>query len=407
MKQVAFSSSSKALIASWALVCGLGVSCSSSQSDEENLDVAVEETATGNAVEGQEAYADNQIALAGGEDNVTNNNLTVGVDPGSENQMMEENANTELPTEGNMAEANEAGDSIANIAESGEGNVLAEAGADPDLTADQSQEAIENVINDSNTALPADNQFPMANETVGGNEINETAGDLPAADAMSTGAMADAEMGGAEAAMGETEMGGAEAAMPPPAAVEGSSLPEMGAKLTYVVKKGDTLGDIAQNIYGDKSRWRDLARWSGFSNPHLIFPGNLVYYQYTEQSAAFAQQYENQPKSEVVVQAGDSLSGIAERVYGDPTHWVIIWRHNGHVTNPDRIEVGQVITYPQQGYLSVEQDTSKVGNDSSTETEAEIVDQDEQAAEQATTQEVTQQIKQPLPSTVVAEQEAA
>ena len=401
MKQLAFSSSSKALFASWALVCGLAVSCSSSQSDEENLTVAMEEPAAGNAAAGEEAYADNQIALAGGEDNMgeenmgSNDNLTVGVDPGGENQMMEENASTELPTEGNLAEANAADNNIASIADSGEGNVLAEAAADPDLTVDQSQEAIENVIDESNTALPAENQWPEGNNMAEG-EITETAGDLPAADAMSDGAMAGGEMGGAEAAM------------PPPAAVEGSSLPEMGAKLAYVVKKGDTLGDIAQNIYGDKSKWRDLARWSGFSNPHLIFPGNLVYYQYTEQSAAFAQKYENQPKSEVVVQAGDSLSGIAERVYGNSSHWVIIWRHNGHVTNPDRIEVGQVITYPQQGYLSVEHNNSDTKTtEGDAKTEVETADQDEQATEQATSQEVTHQSKQTLPKTTAADQEAA
>ena len=80
MKHVAFSSSSKALIASWVLVCGLGVSCSSSQSDEESLEVATEENAAGNAMAGQEAYADNQIALAGGEDDIGDgDNLTVGV----------------------------------------------------------------------------------------------------------------------------------------------------------------------------------------------------------------------------------------------------------------------------------------------------------------------------------------
>ena len=98
------------------------------------------------------------------------------------------------------------------------------------------------------------------------------------------------------------------------------------------------------------------------------------------------------------MQAGDSLSGIAERVYGDPTHWVIIWRYNGHIANPDRIEVGQVVTYPQQGYLSVEHNTddSKVGNNSNAKIEVEAADQDEQAAEQATSQEVTQQNTQTI-----------
>lgn len=385
MKQVAFSSSSKALIASWAIVCGLGVSCSSSQSDEENLEVAVEETAADNAAAGQEAYADNQIALAGGEDDMGNNdNLTVGADPGGENQAMDGSnaAGEELPTVGNMAEANAVGEDIDSIANSGGGNVLAEAGADPDLTADQGQAALESVI-DENTA-PIDNQLPEVN-SVAGNEINRTAGEFP------------------EVAPGD-EMGGAEAAMPAPAAIEGSSLPEMGAKLTYVVKKGDTLGDIAHNIYGDKSKWRDLARWSGFSNPHLIFPGNLVYYQYTEQSAAFAQQYTNQPQAEVVAQAGDSLSGIAARVYGDPTHWTIIWRHNGHIANPDRIEIGQVITYPQQGYLNVERNTDNSGTKIGLETPETAAEQDAQA----TTQAATQQSRQTLPqTTVTAAREAA
>lgn len=383
MKQVAFSSASKTLIASWALVCGLGVSCSSSQSDEENLEVAVEETAADNAAAGQEAYADNQIALAGGEDDMGNNaNLAVGADPGGENQAIEGDnaAGEELPTVGNMAEANAVGDNIANIANSGGGNVLAEAGADTNLTADQSQAALENVIDESATSI--DNQLPEAGGAAENNEINSTAGAFP------------------EVASGG-EMGGA-ALSAPAATTEGSSLPEMGAKLTYVVKKGDTLGDIAQDIYGDKSKWRDLARWSGFSNPHLIFPGNLVYYQYTEQSAAFAQQYANQPQAEVVVQAGDSLSGIAAKVYGDPTHWVLIWRHNGHIANPDRIEVGQVITYPQQGYLSAEHSTDN-RDSSSTKTEMGTAEQDEQATTQAGTQQPS---RQALPPTVAAEQEA-
>ncbi len=398
MKQVAFSSS-KTLIASLALVCGLGVSCSSSQSDEENLEVAVEEAAAANAEAGQEAYADNQIALAGGEDDIGNNDaLAVGVDPGGENQAMEGNneVGAELPTEGDMAGANAAGEDINNLVNSGEGNIMAEAGADPNLTADQSQMATENVIDESDAVAPIDTQLPEMGGA-GANEISATAGELPSANTMSA-----------------DEMGGAGTAMMPPAAVEGSSLPEMGAKLTYVVRKGDTLGDIAQNIYGDKSKWRDLARWSGFSNPHLIFPGNLVYYQYSEQSAAFAQKYENQPQAEVVVQAGDSLSGIATKVYGDPSHWVIIWRYNGHVVNPDRIEVGQVITYPQQGYLSVEHHTEdhEVGNHRKLEAELETqgeqaAEQDEQAAEQATTQEVTWQSKQTLPEAAATERESA
>ena len=400
MKRIAFSS--KTLLVSLILACGLlVVSCSSSQGDEENLEVAVEETGE-NTAEGQEAYADNQIALAGGDNELANNeNLTVGVDPGGDNQeIMENDTGAELPTEGNMAQADAAGNNIANIASGGdESNVLAEAAADTELIANQSNEAIESVIDEGDATVPIDNQL-ATNDPMASNEIANTAGDLPADDTAPDAAL-------------PMDAGGDMAAMPA-TITEGSALPEMGAKLAYVVKKGDTLGDIAQNIYGDKSRWRDLARWSGFSNPHLIFPGNLVYYQYTEQSAAFAQKYESQPKAEVVVQAGDSLSGIAARVYGDHSHWVIIWRHNGHVTNPDRIEVGQVITYPQQGYLSVARqadDHDEVVNRSNTPAAAvgatvETTTQDEPQTEQATKQKVSQQIKQALPSTTPADREA-
>lgn len=350
------------------------VSCFGSQSDEEKLEVAVEESSN-DAAAGQEAYADDQIALAGG-DNELSEATDVGVNPGGNEQVAENAAEGETLNEGNVAAANAADDNIASIADTSEGNVLAEAGANPELTANQSDAAMESVINNNN--METNSQFPAGDDVpVASNEITNTAGDVPAGDGM----------GGADAA--------------PVTMTEGSSLPEMGAKLTYVVKKGDTLGDIAQKIYGDKSKWRDLARWSGFSNPHLIFPGNLVHYQYTEQSAAFAAKYENQPKAEVVVQAGDSLSAIAQRVYGHTSHWVLIWRYNGHVANPDHIEVGQIIAYPQSGYLSVEQDAG--GETQAVETVAQP-----ETADQATSQEeVTQMTKQATPSNVVAEREAA
>lgn len=133
------------------------------------------------------------------------------------------------------------------------------------------------------------------------------------------------------------------AAMATPAGTDG--LPEMGAKMSYVVQKNDTLGKIAQKIYGDMSRWRELAAFTGVSNPSLIYPGDLIYYQLDETSVAFARSYENLQRSEVVVSAGDTLAKIATRVLGDAQNWRAIWRQNDSINDPDKLVAGDVLFY--------------------------------------------------------------
>lgn len=328
------------------------VSCSGSQSDAENLDVAGEKTASANeaAAQGQEAYEDNQIALAGGENELGGGEeLTVGMDPGGENQLVESGVGGEENLlQGNVNEAEAAGENIANILAGDNTDVLAEAGTDPILASGQENEAIQSVV-DENVMVANESSF-----------MDSTANnDIPV--------ISDSE---------ETMPD----ASPMLVATAGSSLPEMGSRMTYIVKKGDTLGDIAQAIYSDKSRWRDLAAWSGFANPHLIFPGNVVYYQYTEKSAEFATRYEGQKKAEVVVQAGDTLSGIATNIYGDMSSWVLIWRYNGHIANPDKIKPGQIVYYPERGFLSASEVRASSEEEVTAETEA----------KQTTEQEMTQ-----------------
>jgi nucleoid-associated protein YgaU len=45
--------------------------------------------------------------------------------------------------------------------------------------------------------------------------------------------------------------------------------------MKYVVKKGDTLGKIAKELYGDSNRWREIfkANKEQIENPNLIRPG--------------------------------------------------------------------------------------------------------------------------------------
>lgn len=122
-------------------------------------------------------------------------------------------------------------------------------------------------------------------------------------------------------------------------------LPEMGAKMSYVVQKGDTLANIATKIYGEMSRWRELASLSNLTNPSLIYPGDLVYYQLDDKSLAFARSYENLPRSVVTVQEGDTLAKIASRVLGGSDNWRSIWRENDTVNDPAKLVAGDQIYY--------------------------------------------------------------
>lgn len=48
-----------------------------------------------------------------------------------------------------------------------------------------------------------------------------------------------------------------------------------------------------------------------------------------------------------VVQAGDSLSAISEKVYGDAKHWDTIFAHNrDKISDPNLIYPGQELTIP-------------------------------------------------------------
>ena len=53
------------------------------------------------------------------------------------------------------------------------------------------------------------------------------------------------------------------------------------------------------------------------------------------------------PGRSYTVVAGDSLSKIAKRVYGDPQKWRVIYEANRSlIKNPDLIHPGQVFTLP-------------------------------------------------------------
>lgn len=139
-------------------------------------------------------------------------------------------------------------------------------------------------------------------------------------------------------------------------AMEGSS-----ETFVYTVQKGDWLSKIAKNIYGNSGMWQQVAQENGLDNPHRILPGQKITFKVTnDQSRSFHQSYAKvnwhnnggnlrngeEGFYDVVVAKGDSLSKIAERLFGDYNAWNKIYEANkDQIANPNLIFVGQKLSF--------------------------------------------------------------
>jgi len=114
----------------------------------------------------------------------------------------------------------------------------------------------------------------------------------------------------------------------------------------YVVQPGDTLAHISRRVYGDSSRWRELAASNNIANPRRIFPGDVIKFDTAD---TYASSYASKMESRyltVQVQRGDTLSSISARVFGTVKAWKYLWRFNeDKISNPNMIRVGQTLRY--------------------------------------------------------------
>ena len=108
----------------------------------------------------------------------------------------------------------------------------------------------------------------------------------------------------------------------------------------YVVKRGDTLWDIAGATLGSPLKWPSLyaANRNVLSRPSLIHPGQtLVIPRVAARSRGTHQ-----------VRRGETLWGIAESVYGDPLRWKDLYQANRTIIKrPSLIYPGQTLILPQ------------------------------------------------------------
>ena len=161
----------------------------------------------------------------------------------------------------------------------------------------------------------------------------------------------------------------------PAAGIEPAAGGNDSAPMSYTVRAGDTLWDIARRLTGDGRNWRALLAYNNrqatlgmggelIADPQRIVPGQAITVPdilvLREASSGFVLKGDNPLATvpehlghlqvgrghaiEYHVGRGESLSRIAARIYGDPQLWQHIRRDNAHiVSDPDRIYPGQVL----------------------------------------------------------------
>ena len=95
----------------------------------------------------------------------------------------------------------------------------------------------------------------------------------------------------------------------------------------YTVVAGDTLSGLAHRFYGDAQLDWLITGASGIADPNVINVG---------------QQLIIPDITKYTVVAGDTLSGLAQRFYGDATFYPLIAKVNG-IADPNVINVGHVL----------------------------------------------------------------
>ena len=121
----------------------------------------------------------------------------------------------------------------------------------------------------------------------------------------------------------------------------------------YVVAEGDDLWNIAEKFYGSGFNAYDISIANKISDSSNLEIGiKLVIPQVTPRQSTvgdistIASSQVTYVENKYIVQPGDSLSIIAQKVYGDLFAWPGIMNAN-NLSTPDAIEPGMVLIIPR------------------------------------------------------------
>lgn len=114
----------------------------------------------------------------------------------------------------------------------------------------------------------------------------------------------------------------------------------------YVVKDGETLGEIASRELGSYRMWVDVANLNGITDPSRIMPGRTLKMPKpkTKPAQLITTATSLAPNQHRVVE-GETLSSIASDYLGDANKFYLIANTNPSI-DPDRLRIGDILVIP-------------------------------------------------------------
>lgn len=119
------------------------------------------------------------------------------------------------------------------------------------------------------------------------------------------------------------------------------------AQGNYKVVAGDSLSAIAQKQYGSQDYWPIIARANNIANPNILFADSQITLPSKAEADTIRQ---DMTATSIQVKEGDTISAIAERVYGDLYKWPQIAKANnvGYLPNGNPlIFAGSTLAIPR------------------------------------------------------------
>ncbi|MCC6138124.1 MAG: LysM peptidoglycan-binding domain-containing protein, partial [Bdellovibrionaceae bacterium] len=121
----------------------------------------------------------------------------------------------------------------------------------------------------------------------------------------------------------------------------------------YIARDGDSMSSVAEKIYGDGSRKRDLQSWNSSLAGRSLKVGDKIYYNSPRNPADSSQvllYYEEagiQPQM-YTAKSGDSIRKVSQSLLGHSRSWMEIWATN-EVESKWQMQEGTTLRYWPSG----------------------------------------------------------